>query len=128
MSPDQDPAENTEEITKTARQQMAELEDEYSEKFEELSTRVDGAKAAREKKKAQATQKMEMEHESNKGLGYGLAIAYAVMGMPLAGLGVGYLLDKAFGTQNLQAICAGVGFVLGMGYVILISKRLNDGK
>lgn len=125
MTPDDSPVENTEEITKTARQHMDQLESEYTEKFDEISQRVNQAKATRAKKQAQASQKLEKENEANKGLGYGLAIAYAVMGMPLAGLGVGYLLDKAFGTQSLQAICAGVGFILGMGYVVILSKRLN---
>ncbi len=125
MTPDDSPVENTEEITKTARQHMDQLESEYTEKFDEISQRVNQAKATREKKQAQASQKLEKENEANKGLGYGLAIAYAVMGMPLAGLGVGYLLDKAFGTQSLQAICAGLGFILGMGYVVILSKRLN---
>lgn len=125
MTPDDSPVENTEEITKTARQHRDQLESEYTEKFDEISQRVNQAKATREKKQAQASQKLEKENEANKGLGYGLAIAYAVMGMPLAGLGVGYLLDKAFGTQSLQAICAGAGFILGMGYVVILSKRLN---
>jgi F0F1-type ATP synthase assembly protein I len=56
---------------------------------------------------------------AGRGLGRGLAAAYALIGMPLLGLGLGWLLDR--GTDS--NVFSLVGFVLGGAAAVWFASR-----
>lgn len=52
-----------------------------------------------------------------KGTATGLQLAYALLGMPLLGLGLGYFLDDPGGT-TWKGVLGALGAVIGIAYVI----------
>ena len=76
-------------------------------------------KASIEEVRAEALKTAKSEDMTSvyKGTATGLQLAYALLGMPLAGLAIGYLLDGADGT-TWKGILSLAGAVIGIGYVI----------
>ncbi len=59
--------------------------------------------------------------------GMGLVIFYMIVGCPLAGAGIGYLLDKLLGTSFLMIALTVTGCVGGFGLAIpMMSRHMND--
>ncbi|MBS1709960.1 MAG: hypothetical protein JSS65_14700 [Armatimonadetes bacterium] len=73
---------------------------------------------AREEAKAQETQ------ETGRGLGVGLSIAYAIIGVPLAGFAVGYLIDRRPNGPFASGLTV-AGAVAGVAYAIMAVNRHN---
>lgn len=53
-----------------------------------------------------------------RNLGRGMQLAYALIGLPIVGFGVGYLVDRSTGFGSGKAIGAMVGFALALYYVV----------
>ena len=59
------------------------------------------------------------------GMGMGLSIAYTIIGCPLVGFGIGYLLDMQAGTTTMRSYAAMVGIVVGMGVACVRIQKTN---
>ncbi|MEQ1822812.1 MAG: hypothetical protein ABL949_09890 [Fimbriimonadaceae bacterium] len=64
--------------------------------------------------------------DTGKGLGTGLVVAYAIMGFPLAGAGVGWLLNRATGGKDWVVLMMLAGFVGGIAFTISYVNRQNE--
>ena len=76
--------------------------------------------------KAQEENRLASDAKANKGLGVGLAIAYTLLGLPMVGLGVGYLLDRALGATAWKGVGTLVGAVAGIAFAVLMLNRENS--
>ncbi len=81
------------------------------------------AGAARERQKS-AEPKPMLDTDVSRGLGTGLSAAYAIIGLPLVGAGVGWLIDRAVGTTFIVVIGVVGGLVGGIFHAVQLSNRL----
>ena len=81
-----------------AKQEGNKIDEEFSARLKALEERAQAAKQVRDSQAAQVMRKEKNDRESAIGLGIGLTIAYTIIGMPLLGVGIGWILDKALGT------------------------------
>ncbi|HSI73509.1 MAG TPA: hypothetical protein VK934_10055 [Fimbriimonas sp.] len=118
--------EEFEAVKESRRGHDALFDDEFEQRLSEFHGRVDTLKEAREAKESVVARDRSREKESARGLGVGLTVAYTIIGMPLVGAGLGWLLDRAFGTQ----IFVGIGVValgaFGMVFAIVVLSRNNS--
>ena len=80
------------------------------------------ARAAR-KLQRQAAPQPTMDADSSKGLGIGLSAAYAIIGLPLVGAGVGWLIDRALGITAFVVVGVVGGLIGGIFHAIQLSNR-----
>ena len=91
--------------------------------FESRTRKAQGTHLAA---KAEERSRLASDAKANKGLGIGLAIAYALLGLPMVGLGVGYLLDRALDATAWKGVGTLVGAVAGIAFAVLMLNRENS--
>jgi F0F1-type ATP synthase assembly protein I len=93
---------------------------------EELDARLAAQKerldAARRKYEANKGSS-QLDPKTSRGLGIGLSAAYAIIGLPLVGAGLGWLLDRALGTAFFVVVGVVAGLVGGMWHAVQLSNR-----
>jgi hypothetical protein len=60
------------------------------------------------------------------GIGVGISIAYTMVGATLAGLGIGWLIDRAAGTQIFRYVGTLIGAVVGLAGAIFTVVRAQN--
>jgi ATP synthase protein I len=94
---------------------------------EEIESRLADNKkrldAARRKYEKEAVPQGPIDAEGAKGMGIGLSAAYAIIGLPLVGAGLGWLLDRWLNTSVFIPILAVLGLVGGMVNAVQLSNR-----
>jgi F0F1-type ATP synthase assembly protein I len=98
---------------------------EFDEKLDGFSKKVDKIKASREEVERDKARKQKSEQDSSRGLGVGLTIAYTIIGLPLLGAGIGWLVDGRTGGTTWVGIGTVIGAVLGVAAAISIMNREN---
>ncbi|MEJ5170374.1 MAG: hypothetical protein WHU10_05250, partial [Fimbriimonadales bacterium] len=81
--------------------------DELERKMEALGTRARQARGEHERSKERSKPSL---GDSAHGVGYGLTIAYTILGVPMLGVLVGWILDQRAGTGQLFT---GLGVTIG---------------
>ena len=64
-----------------------------------------------------------LDQETARGMGVGLSAAYAIIGLPLVGAGLGWLLDRALNTSFCIVVGVIAGLVFGMWHAVQLSNR-----
>ena len=100
---------------------------EFENRLQRLHERANRAKAANESVKREKERNLAADRESAKGLGIGLTIAYTIVGLPLAGAGIGWLIDRSTNSTQGVGIGAVVGAALGLAMAILMLNKQNKG-
>ena len=98
---------------------------EFDEKLDGFSKKVDKIKASREEQARDKERRQRGERDSSRGLGVGLTIAYMIIGLPLLGAGIGWLIDGRAGGTMWIGIGTVIGGVLGVFAAISIMNREN---
>jgi len=99
--------------------------DEHIQKFDRRAkVSIQGRRKQESYRKSQSTQ----DGESAKGLGEGLTVAYVIIGFPLLGAGLGWLLSGGRDTQNWMALGVVIGMGLGMVFGIFLLNRFQSKK
>ena len=83
----------------------ANIDEEMDRKMSDIHERANRLKEAQEQKRVQAERQTRVDAEANKGLGLGFAVAYTIIGVPLLGALVGYLIDRSRGTNLWTGLC-----------------------
>ena len=120
--PDQTP----EEIADEARRKIDEADAEFADRLKSLEDRAAQSKSRRETQAKQKAREDKSSAEAAKGLGVGLTVAYAILGMPLAGLGIGWLIEKMGGPAGWQSGLIVLGAVLGGVFAILVVNKTQN--
>lgn len=98
-------------------------------KFEEPpdTSEIDAMVQRRKEARAAAEKKSETEQASsrsaNRGAGIGMTIAWAILIIPMIGLGLGWLVDNATDSNVFRLIGFLIGAVIAVGYAIRASAR-----
>ncbi len=67
--------------------------------------------------------KIASDREASRGLGVGLSIAYTIIGVPIFGYFVGYLIDRQVGGKLFAPLFTTGGAVLGLTYAVWVLQR-----
>ena len=116
-------------IEQTKRQfgEDLKLDDDFNDRFQEIDRRAEDEKVRREKIRAQEAKKNASIAEDAKGLGVGMTVAYTIIGLPLAGAGIGWLLDREAGGRVFITFGTLLGAALGIAMAVFILNRENNG-
>lgn len=103
----------------------AEHDEAFDERLRELESRAEKHRIVREAARAKTQRQQSKDADSARGLGVGMTIAYAILGMPLVGAGLGWLLDERLGVKIWMGIGMLLGAVAGIGFAVLTINRVN---
>lgn len=113
------------EIKARAAEKADSLHAEYDEKLRELEEKANKAKARESVRVATKDEMRRSDAESARGLGVGLSIAYTILGTPLLGLGIGWVLDNRYQSTVFKGIGTVSGAVLGIILAFWMMNRKN---
>lgn len=102
------------------------IDAEFEERMRKLEAKVEESKTVREAQQRESKRQMASDRESARGLGVGLSVAYTIIGLPLFGYGVGYLIDNSTGGEAAKGIAMMIGAVAGIGMAFVILNRHNN--
>lgn len=118
-----DPAE----IAERARAQIADSHDEVLEArlkdIERSAAKGQAHYRAALPKPEEGGPSSGMSPEQGRNLGVGLTIAYAILGAPLVGFGIGFLIDQATKGVFWRGALGLLGCCLGVGYAVIVANR-----
>ena len=112
-------------ISEEHRQKLS-SDEEFEARMAALHEKVDRIQSIR-----QAANRSEKKQQASDGkvaasMGIGLSIAYTIIGCPLAGYGIGYLIDMQMGTTTIRSYAAMVGIIIGMGVAFVLIQKSNN--
>jgi F0F1-type ATP synthase assembly protein I len=99
--------------------------DEFDARLSALEENARNTKSRIEATKQQEQRALDADRSSARGLGFGLSIAYTIIGFPMLGAGVGWLIDRQNGTNNWMGLMTVLGAGLGVFAAILMLNRTN---
>lgn len=105
---------------------FGDFDPEFNDRLDGFSKKVDKVKASREEQERDKARRQKGERDSSRGLGVGLTIAYMIIGLPLLGAGIGWLVDGRTGGTTWIGIGTVIGGVLGVLAAISIMNRANS--
>ena len=104
------------------------FDDATMREISEIQARAEHARSHAEPHTKPGASGGSFDGDSGRGLADGLSIAYALIGMPMVGILVGWLLDKSSGGGNWTAILTLGGVGLGVIFMLLVLARQNRRK
>jgi F0F1-type ATP synthase assembly protein I len=132
-SPDEDVAVNfmdarLEQLQQKANElehsaRMPDFDPEFDERLKNLEARVNQSQQRRRSKSEQTERTLKSDREAARGLGVGLSVAYMIIGLPLVGYGIGYLIDRQTGNTVASGLLTVLGAALGVGMAVWTVNR-----
>lgn len=98
-------------------------ETELDGALREVEAKVRGVQEQRARKAAETDRVRRADQETARGLGTGLAVAYALIGLPMAGAGLGWLLDKTTKSSVFLPVFAILGMVAAIWWTVRTTNR-----
>jgi len=108
-----------------ARAEGDKIDDEFESRLKALEDKAQAHRQVRNNQKREAERKQTSDRESARGLGVGLSIAYTIIGMPIVGLIIGWILDRGTESQTYKGLGVVVGMVLGIAAGLAILAKSN---
>lgn len=101
-----------------------EIDAEFGDRLKKFDDRLAEQKSIHEARKIEAEQKQKGDREATKGLGLGMSVAYAIIGVPVFGYGIGFLVDKSSGSTTFAGIGMLIGCLVGIAVaMVMLSKQ-----
>jgi F0F1-type ATP synthase assembly protein I len=107
------------------RPRAPEDDPEFAAQLDALHNRADKARSAYDTSQQHKDRELGRDRASARGLGVGLSIGYTIVGLPLVGVAIGWLLDSQFGTNLWKGLLALAGAVLGIVMAIMTLNRTD---
>lgn len=108
------------------KEEEALFDAEFEERLKKLHEKADSTKTARVSKESERKRNYASDRSSAKGLATGMSAAYAIIGFPLVGLGIGWLIDSSLHTTSGKGIGVLIGAAAGMTMAMMLLKRANE--
>lgn len=105
------------------RPDTAAIDAEFEAKLKSLEERAKNVHETRQAQKAQVQKTMKSDREAARGLGLGLSIAYTILGLPMAGYFIGWLIDRQTGNTTASGLLTVLGAFLGVFMAIYMVNR-----
>ena len=107
---------------------QAHIPEETDSAIADIERRAAELKASQQQKVQVQTEQRQVSAGDSRGLGIGMTVAYVIVGVPLAGALVGWLIDKATKASIYTGFGTLLGAVIGIGMTIAIINRENSRK
>ncbi|HRK22796.1 MAG TPA: hypothetical protein PLX06_13355 [Fimbriimonadaceae bacterium] len=104
------------------------LDREFEERIGEFDGRAKVTLHGRKKQLSQRQRESNRDGESARGLGAGITVAYAIIGFPLIGAGIGWLLATEESRQTAMGLGVVVGMVIGVTFGMILLNRFQSKK
>ncbi len=105
-------------VRANADEKKSALDSEFDQRLKALEEKAQKAKASREVEKKKVERIQTSTQEESRALGLGLSIAYTIIGIPLLGAGVGWLIDRQVGTHYWMGMLTLAGATGGVAIAI----------
>lgn len=99
---------------------------EFVARMKALDERSERIRQQRQEKATEKKRAIKSDQESSRGLAVGLSIAYTIMGVPVAGFLIGWLIDNQLKSEMYKGIGVMAGAVAGISMALFILKRHSD--
>ena len=97
----------------------------FDEHLDSLEGKAMKARGAHQRTQNAEPSKIDGDRRASKGLGIGLAMAYTMIGLPLLGIVLGFLLNKVLPGPWIAVGVVG-GFVAGVAFALYLGNRERD--
>jgi F0F1-type ATP synthase assembly protein I len=97
----------------------------FDEKIGEIEQRARIAKATHDSVRSEEERRLLQGGSDQRGLGLGYSIAYTIIGVPLIGAAIGYLLDNQLHTVYWKGYLTLAGAVVGLVLAVVTLNRSN---
>lgn len=95
---------------------------EVDAQFESIEKRASAARVSHSKAKNSEPSRIDSDRRASRGLGIGMAMAYTMIGLPLLGIVLGFLLNKVVPGPWIVIGVVG-GFILGVAFALFLGNR-----
>lgn len=114
------------EIRAEAAAKIEAADDDLETKLNQMAAQATAGRKRAENR--EVGQKNEMfDRSTARGAGIGLTVAYAIIGVPVFGYGVGWLIDQSRGTPDRFASILGLlGCFAGVGFAFFVLNKENQ--
>ena len=109
----------------SSRAELPDIDEEMDARLDALRQKAQQTRGAYESKKAEENRRLEQDSEAHRGTGVGLSIGYTIIGLPLVGALVGYLVDNAMKTHYWVGLLTLLGAAVGIVMAVVMLNRLN---
>lgn len=99
------------------------LDEEFEERMKRLEERASAHRELRENEQKEQARKTRGDRDAAKGLGLGLSVAYTIIGLPVFGYGVGWLISRSTGSTTVAGFGMLIGAVVGIAVAIVMLGR-----
>lgn len=113
------------EVDRAAKTRIPEPED-FEHRLSALERKTQQIVGQRQVQKKEVERRQKADQQSTQGLGVGLTAAYAILGMPLIGALIGYLIDKSVGSTLFVGILTLIGAIAGIAFALLTIREKGD--
>ena len=93
--------------------------------FDAIEKRASAARLTHAKAKNEEPSRIASDRRASRGLGIGMAMAYTMIGLPLLGAIIGFLINKVAPGPWVPAGVV-VGFIAGVVFALYLSNREKD--
>ncbi len=110
-----------------AKEELDALSEDFERRAEDLHDRAaDAADRYRARQRIE-THRRTSDGEAARGIGTGLSVAYTILGFPLVGFGVGWLIDRyvRHGGNSWQSALGLIGAGAGVWIAIVMVNQQN---
>lgn len=97
----------------------------FEDHLDSLESRAIKARGVHNRAKNAEPSKIDSDRRASKGLGIGLAMAYTMIGLPLLGIVLGFLLNRVVPGPWIAVGVVG-GFVAGIAFALFLGNREKD--
>ena len=98
---------------------------EMESKLQSIESRASEARG-RNEKVGTVPKREQRGADDMRGLGFGMQVAYTIIGLPLAGAAIGWLVDRSTGAHFWVGICVLIGAALGVFAAIVLLNKENQ--
>lgn len=120
--------ERADSLSSKPRTDNLEFDRHFDSRLSELQTKAQTVKSIRDSQQRDAERIQQRDNESGRGLGIGLTVAYMILGLPMFGAGVGWLIDRQVGGKFWIGVCTLMGAVLGLTLAIMTINKADAPK
>ncbi|MBV6457626.1 MAG: hypothetical protein HONBIEJF_00741 [Fimbriimonadaceae bacterium] len=100
---------------------------DIGDRLKQIEARANSYRVAQVEAGHKTDQVLKQDAESYRGLGVGLTIAYTILGFPMIGIGIGWLIDRNNPGGSAMGIGAILGSFIGVGAAIwMLSRHSQD--
>lgn len=100
-------------------------DDEIEARLADLEKRASAAKRRKDAIEEEERRRRDKDASSSQGIGVGMSIAYTILGTPMLGLLIGWVLDRRLGTTYWTGVCVTLGATAGVLVAIHMMNRAN---